>query len=180
MKAVVMIETLRLILRMVTFTDIAQVASRWELNGPPISMAEAEQKLLWMLCNHAQNAPGRLVHLCLAIIFKETNELIGWCGLDHLNQTQPDPALFYLLQANYWGKGVATEAAKVLLDYAFTQLELSSIHGAAAPENIASKRVMEKIGMKYIGLDAESGLVFRMTRGEYLAFTGWPRNEYAA
>lgn len=93
---------------------------------------------------------------------------IGRCGLDHTNPADADPALFYLLKAGYWGKGLASEAARALLDYTFTQLKLSSIHGGAAPENLASKRVMEKIGMKYIGLDDEGGYAFTLAREEYL------------
>ena len=150
--------------------DVAGVASSWKLDDGPISAAEAQQKIEKMLSNHAQNTPNKLLHLCLAIVFKDTNEFIGWCGLDHTNIADADSALFYLLKANYWGKGrkgLATEAAGALLDYAFTHLELASIHGGAAPENLASKRVMEKIGMQYVGLDDEDGYAFTITRSEY-------------
>ena len=99
--------------------------------------------------------------------YQSTNKFIGWCGLDHLDQTKVDPALFYLLKANYWGKGLATEAARALLSCAFTQMDLASIHGGAAPENIASKRVMEKLGMKYVGLDEDGGYTFAITQEEY-------------
>ncbi len=169
MTSVVLIETARLIIRTVTKADADGVASSWKLDEGSIPLSEAEQKIEWMLSNHAQNIPGKIVHLCLAIIFKGTNEFIGWCGLDHTNRKDTDPALFYLLKANYRGRGLATEAARVLLDYTFTQLELASIHGGAAPENLASKRVMEKIGMKYIGLDEEGGYAFTITRDEYWA-----------
>jgi ribosomal-protein-alanine N-acetyltransferase len=162
----VSIETERLILRTVTPGDVDPVASCWKLDERPISRAEAEQKIAWMLANHAQNKPGKVAHLCLAILLKETGQFIGWCGLDHLDPAQPDPALFYLLKSNYWGKGLATEAARALLSYAFHQLGLSSIHGGAASENIASRRVMEKIGMRYIGLDEEGGYAFVITKKE--------------
>ena len=168
MTSEVLIETARLILRTVTLADTNNVASSWKLDEGPIPLSEAEQKIKSMLSNHAQNVPGKIVHLCLAIIFKETNEFIGWCGLDHTNQKDSDPALFYLLKANYWGKGLATEAARALLDFTFTQLELVSIHGGAAFDNLASKRVMEKLGMKYLGLDEEGGYAFTITRDEYL------------
>ncbi len=49
----------------------------------------------------------------------------------------------------YWGKGFATEAAKSCLDYGFSQLKLQTIVGRALIENIASIKVLEKIGMKY-------------------------------
>ncbi len=168
MTSVVSIETSRLILRTVTMADIDGVASSWKLDEGPIPLPEAEQKINSMLSSHAQNVPGKIIHICLAIISKDINEFIGWCGLDHTNKSDTDPALFYLLKENYWGKGLATEAASALLNLAFTQLELASIHGGAAPENLASKRVMEKLGMKYIGLDEEGGYAFTITRDGYL------------
>jgi len=165
----VLLETANLILRTVTMADIDGVVSSWNLDEEPISHSEAEQKINWMLSNHAQNVPGKIIHLCLVMIFKDTNEFVGWCGLDHTNNKDADPALFYLLKSNYWGKGLATEAARALLDYAFTQYKLSSIHGGASGDNLASKRVMEKIGMKYIGSDEEGGYTFAINRDKYLS-----------
>jgi len=167
MTSEVLLETANLILRTVTMADIDGVASSWKLDEGPISHSEAEQKIKWMLSNHEQNIPGKIIHLCLVMIFKDTDEFVGWCGLDHTNNKDVDPALFYLLKSNYWGKGLATEAARALLDYAFTQLKLSSIHGGAAGDNLASKRVMKKIGMKYVGLDEEGGYAFAINRDEY-------------
>lgn len=150
--------------------DVDSVASCWNLDEGPVPNSEAEQVINRMLSNHAQNKPGKIVHLCLAIIFKKTNEFIGWCGLDHTNPKDSDPALFYLLKKQYWGMGLATEAASALLDYAFRELELTSIHGGAAQDNLASKRIMEKIGMHYLGLDEEGGYAFTISRDEYLSF----------
>jgi len=167
MSTEVILETARLIIRTVTMADVEDVASSLKLDDGPIPITKAEQEISWMLSNHAKNMPGKLIHLCLAIIFKDTNEFIGWCGLDHRDQTEADPALFYLLKAKYWGKGLATEAARALLNYAFDEMNLVSIHAGAAPENIASKRVMEKLGMKYVGLDEEGGYAFTITKEEY-------------
>ena len=162
------IETPRLILRTVTLDDVEGVAASWKLDDGPISRKEAEDKVNWMLGNHQQNAPGRLVHLCLAIIDKETQAFAGWCGLDHRDQTKKNPVLFYLLKASYWGKGLATEAARALLGCAFGELGLARIDSGAAFENIASKRVMEKLGMRYLGTDEEGGHAFTLAREEYL------------
>jgi len=153
--------TARLILRTVTMDDVEQVALNWNLGGAPISREEAQDRVLWMLENHTQNAPGRLTHLCLAMIDKEAQAFVGWCGLDHRDRTRPAPVLFYLLKASHWGKGLATEAARAVLDYAFGPLGLDRVDGGAAPENLASRRVMEKIGMSYVGLNAEGGYSFR-------------------
>jgi RimJ/RimL family protein N-acetyltransferase len=157
----VRIETARLILRTVTMEDVDQVVLSWNLDGAPISGQDAEKRVIWMLENHRLNAPGRLTHLCLAMVDKETQAFIGWCGLDHRDQTKTAPVLFYLLKASYWGKGLATEAARAVLDYAFTELGLDRVDGGAALENVASKRVMEKIGMRYVGLNSEGGYSFR-------------------
>ncbi len=151
----VRIETNRLILRTVTLEDIDEVAASWKLYEGPISLEEAEGQIRWMMGNHEQNEPGRLTHLCFAIIDKNSQEIIGWCGLDHLDQTKENPVLFYLLKESCWGKGLATEAARAVLSYAFVDLDLPRIDSGAAFENTASKRVMEKIGMRYLGIDEE-------------------------
>jgi ribosomal-protein-alanine N-acetyltransferase len=161
------LETPRLILRSVTPEDIDAVALNMNLDEPPISRLEAENKVNWMLANHRQNAVGKIVHLCLAIIHRDTREWIGWCGLDHRDPARPNPILFYLLKAKYWGQGLATEAARVLLDYAFGTLNLPQIDSAAASDNLASVRVMEKLGMRSLGLDAEGGRAFTLTKEEY-------------
>ncbi len=161
------IETARLILRTVTMEDVEGVARSWRLDEGPISRQEAENKVRWMLDNHEQNAPGRLVHLCLAIIHKDAQEFIGWCGLDQRDRTKTAPVLFYLLKAGYWGKGLATEAAAAVLGCAFGEMGLARVDSAAAFENVASKRVMEKIGMRYVGLDEEGGHFFTLGREEY-------------
>ncbi|MEI2583487.1 GNAT family N-acetyltransferase [Scytonema sp. PRP1] len=54
----------------------------------------------------------------------------------------------YTLARGYWGKGIATEAAKVSLRYGFEELK-AQIMALAAPTNFASVRVMLKLGMKY-------------------------------
>ena len=168
MASSVFIETSRLILRTVTPDDIDSVVLSWKLDEEPISHEEAEHQVNWMLDNHRRNVPGSIHHLCLAIIYKETREYIGWCGLDHRNKTREFPVLFYLLKASYWGRGLATEAAGALIDYAFCELKIARINSAAAFENIASKRVMEKIGMRFVGLDDEGGYSFIITREDFL------------
>lgn len=161
------IETARLLLRTVTMEDIADVAHSWRLDEAPLSRTEAEEQVIWMLENHRRNAPGRLTHLCLAIILKDSGAFIGWCGLDHRDQTKANPVLFYLLKAGYWGKGLATEAAEAMLGFAFGEWGLARVDAGAAFENTASKRVMEKAGMRYLGLDGEGGHSFTLIREEY-------------
>lgn len=57
----------------------------------------------------------------------------------------------YCLNRNFWGKGYATETAKVLLRFGFDQLNLHRIFATCDPANIASAHVLEKIGMQLEG-----------------------------
>ena len=57
----------------------------------------------------------------------------------------------YVLAKSAWGQGYATEAAAVVLAYAFEQAELHRVAATCDPANVASRRVLEKIGMKYEG-----------------------------
>jgi [ribosomal protein S5]-alanine N-acetyltransferase len=162
------LQTARLILRTVTSDDIEGVMQCWNLDGPPISHEEATGRVQWMLANYERNAAGRLVHLCLAIVHRETGQIIGWCGLDHRDATQAYPVLFYLLQAAHRGQGFATEAARAVLDYAFGELALPRVDAGAAVDNVASVRILEKIGMQRLGLDEEGGQAFSLAKDEFL------------
>lgn len=84
-----------------------------------------------------------------AIRFKNDPAIVGWCGLDFLDTTT-EIEVGYGLAKKYWGLGIATEAAEASLRFGFEQLNLERIVAVAYPQNIASRRVMEKLGMKYV------------------------------
>lgn len=84
-----------------------------------------------------------------ACILKATGENIGMCGLKYLKEIEAVDLGFRFLPA-HWGKGLATEAATPCVDYGFTQLGLEEIFGFAEPENGASIRVLEKVGMQFV------------------------------
>jgi RimJ/RimL family protein N-acetyltransferase len=86
-----------------------------------------------------------------AVIDKTSNEFIGWCGLWKLKETG-ETEVGYAIDKNFQKKGLASEAAQKFLEYGFDQLKLEKIVAVARPENTASRRVMEKIGMKYDGI----------------------------
>ena len=83
-----------------------------------------------------------------AVVCKKNQKLIGHCGFKFLENT-PEVQIGYLLLKSYWGMGLGTEAASAALKYGFEVAHLNRIVAIAKPENIASRRVMEKIGMKY-------------------------------
>jgi ribosomal-protein-alanine N-acetyltransferase len=93
-----------------------------------------------------------------ALIYRETSKLLGWCGLGQLEETGEIEVL-YLLDKSHWGMGLATEAAQFSIDYAFQVLNLDVVIGLTHPNNIASQKVLQKIGLafnkeaKYFGMD---------------------------
>lgn len=87
-----------------------------------------------------------------AIIDKSTNRFIGWTGLklvkDVINNQSNYYDLGYRLIRKYWGQGIATETAKISLDYGFEKLNLPEIIATVNCENSASNNVVSKIGFK--------------------------------
>ena len=84
-----------------------------------------------------------------AVIFRGNECLIGYCGF--FFQTVDDAEeleIGYRLDPSYWGHGIATEAARAVRDHAFDDLKLSRVISLIHPDNIASRRVAEKNGMK--------------------------------
>jgi [ribosomal protein S5]-alanine N-acetyltransferase len=83
-----------------------------------------------------------------ATLLKESNTFIGGSGLVYYDNTS-EIEIGYRMLKEYWNQGYATEASKALLQYGFEQLGLKKIVSSAHTENIASRRVMEKIGLQF-------------------------------
>lgn len=104
-----------------------------------------------------------------AVIHQTTQKLIGYGGLRCFDGT---PELVYLLARPYWGCGFATEIARGCLEYGFMHHRFERIIALTRPDNRASRRVMEKVGLnferndKFFDLDV---VLYAMSRNEYLA-----------
>jgi [ribosomal protein S5]-alanine N-acetyltransferase len=83
-----------------------------------------------------------------ACILKSTGEQIGFAGLKYLDELGEVDVAYRLLPA-HWGQGLATEVALASVRYGFAALGLKRIIGLVMPKNIASVRVLEKIGLRY-------------------------------
>ncbi|MGH3146239.1 MAG: GNAT family N-acetyltransferase, partial [Rubrobacter sp.] len=77
-------------------------------------------------------------------------ELVGFCGFLRLEGME-EPELAYELLPQVWGRGLATEAARACVRHAFEAVGLERVIAGADAPNVASLRVMEKLGMKPIG-----------------------------
>lgn len=155
----IVFESERLMLRLFSNDDAAIV---FDLNKDsevtkythdPINGLEQARLVLEknILPQYALNSFGRwAVHL------KADKSFIGWCGLKYrpeLNEID----LGYRFKKEFWGMGYATEAAFASIKYGFETLQLPRITGRAEPDNIASIKVLEKCGMRFIGQQIADG-----------------------
>jgi RimJ/RimL family protein N-acetyltransferase len=89
-----------------------------------------------------------------AVIEKASGMLIGQCGLLYM-QNAVDVEIAYAFGKDYWGQGYAAEAGIACLRYGFETTGLPQIVAVAFPANLASQRVMQKIGMTHQGLTGQ-------------------------
>jgi RimJ/RimL family protein N-acetyltransferase len=84
----------------------------------------------------------------LGMVSKESGELIGDCGLVWQDvEGVLEPEIGYHVHRAYWGRGLATEAARAVRDYAFASLGCEHVISLIRPENLPSRRVAEKNGL---------------------------------
>jgi RimJ/RimL family protein N-acetyltransferase len=86
------------------------------------------------------------------VIEKDTNDLIGWFHLRPEEGTADEPELGYRFQRGAWGKGYATEGSRALIDKAFSELGATRVFAYALAIHAASRRVMEKSGLRFVRL----------------------------
>ncbi len=96
---------------------------------------------------------------------------LGWCGVFPLEDSGLIE-LGYRYARAAWGQGIATEAARAVLDYGFRQLGLDPIVAVTHPDNLASRRVLEKLGFSHEGPARYYGTevaFHRLTRNQHVA-----------
>jgi ribosomal-protein-alanine N-acetyltransferase len=99
--------------------------------------------------------------------------LLGWCGLQYLPETD-ETEIGFLLSRDVWGRGYATETARISLRFGFTNFDFPEIIGLAHPQNRASIRVLEKLGMDFNGLK----FYFGMDLNKYsISRSSWQQRE---
>jgi len=85
------------------------------------------------------------------LVDKQSGDFVGFCGTGFW-RNEPDPEIGWWLSRLSWGRGLATEAARVAMADAFERVNLKRIISIARPKNFASIRIMHKLGLK---LDSE-------------------------
>ncbi|WP_062061396.1 GNAT family N-acetyltransferase [Aquimarina longa] len=115
---------------------------------PIKTIQEAEEVINFIRNQYLENGIGRW-----AVIDKKTNDFMGWTGLKYEQKLREDMSYYdlgYRLRKKYWGNGIATETAIESLAYGFDKLNLKKICAAADVNNIASNKVLQKIGLQFI------------------------------
>jgi ribosomal-protein-alanine N-acetyltransferase len=75
--------------------------------------------------------------------------MIGWSGVRGLEFHNADKEIYYLIGREYWNKGYASEAVSGLVDYCFHQMQLPRLVAKVDARNIASKKIIEKLGFQF-------------------------------
>jgi ribosomal-protein-alanine N-acetyltransferase len=145
-----MLETDRLVVRPFVAGDhdrlyamrADEAVSRY-LGGTENLVEKVASRLQYYVDHHARH--GYAMGL---VSLKSSPGMIGWGGLQHLDDGD-EVEVGYAFGRAHWGRGYATELAAAWLRYGFGHLGLDRIVAVASPENIASRHVMQKLGMQH-------------------------------
>lgn len=152
------LETDRLILRKLQLSDASAFFAmdnnpkvhEYLWNKPVLKIEETIEIILAVRQQYVDNGIGRF-----AIVLKETNEFIGWAGLKFNTEAVNNKVNFYdigyRLDDKFWGKGYASEATIAWFNYAFEIMNIKTLEAAARFDNVASNRILQKIGMQFTG-----------------------------
>lgn len=172
------IETNRLILRAVQEDDLQGIfeldsdpeVHRYLGKKPIKSFRESKSAIRYIRKQYEADGIGRW-----AVIDKRTNEFMGWAGLKYEREVRKEMHYYdlgYRLKQKFWGKGIATEAALASLNYGFRTMGLEAIYAGAHVENIASNKVLQKVGLKFIEIfeyDNDPHNWYQITKKEWEA-----------
>lgn len=142
------IETERLTLRPLALGDLDEMATlladaeALRLWGEPLDREGARAWIERNIARYAAHGFGRC-----AVIWRETGELVGDCGLHRTVVEGVDEIeLGWITRRAFWGRGIATEAGAAWRDHGLGTLGLRRIISMVSPVNAASRRVAEKLG----------------------------------
>lgn len=167
------LRTERLLIRRFTLDDLAavhdlldaQLAEADMGTDGAYTLAERERWLRWTVLNYDELARlHQPPYGDRTIILRETGEPIGACGLvpslgpfEQLpshgglgpgQPLSPEVGLYYARSPRWQGRGFATEAARALVEYGHRELRLRRVIATTSYDNVASQRVMERLGMR--------------------------------
>lgn len=150
------IETKRLVLRKIELSDLEDI---FEFS----SDAEVARYMTWKTQETKEETLHSFIEVVIkgyekgtagdwAIELKENSKVIGTCSFIDWSNQHSRAELGYVLNRNYWGKGLASEAVHAIIEYGFETLLLNRIEGGCDIQNTGSEKVMLKAGMAFEGV----------------------------
>lgn len=149
-------QTPRLTLRVPSVDDIDTLAGYWSdpetmkhigRDGTPWTREQVAQRIERGIRSCTEHGMAFWI-----VIENETGAIVGQGGLVPISFNGPETELGYRLGRPHWGKGYATEIARASAAYGLKTLGLDRLVAVAYPENLASRRVLTKIGFEELGL----------------------------
>lgn len=127
---------------------VADILANWNvirmvrLAPYPFTRAHADE---WIAGHEAERIAGT----AFRFMIEEKGRVIGTCDLDEIDGERGD--IGYWLDEAAWGRGIATEAGRAVADFGLKQLHLPRLTSGRAADNVASGRVLTKLGFREIG-----------------------------
>jgi RimJ/RimL family protein N-acetyltransferase len=168
----VVLETERLVLRHLTADDVEAIFAvigdpeTMKYYPQPFSRDDAQRWIDRSLERYRADGCG-----LFAVVLKPTREVIGNCGL--VRQEVEGESMLevgYHFRRDHWGHGYATEAARGCMEYAFRQFAAEKVVSLILPENVPSRRVAERNGMRVerqVMFHELPHLLYSVTREDY-------------
>src|SRR5512139_3359115 len=107
------------------------------------------QRFVQMFLEQQAEQPRRKFQL--AVVLQASGQLIGNCGIRQASAGAHEADIGYELAPDHWGRGYATEAARAIVQFGFAELKVHRIWAWCIADNIASARVLEKLGFTLEG-----------------------------
>jgi RimJ/RimL family protein N-acetyltransferase len=173
------LETDRLLLEPVSADRLEEFVSlmadpetmRYWTPGGPVGRHEAERRFDVALARTRERGFGRRW-----IVLKDSRSGVGFVETKQFGEACPEVSpdeveIGWMLTPSAWGNGYATEAGRAIRDEAFERLGLDTIVAVHHPENAASGRIMEKLGMEFerdvMAVDGWAYRLYRLTREQW-------------
>ena len=159
-------ETKHLLFRAIKRSDLDDIyeysanpnTSKYLLWGPHQSISDTREFIEIVLSKYKSGEYNDW-----AIVYKETGKMIGTCGFTRIDTENNLAEIGYVLNPNFWGKGLATEAVEKVIEFAFNSLNINRVEAKFIFGNDASLAVMKKVGMTFEGYQRDALLV----KGKY-------------
>ena len=162
------IETERLVLREFVTDDWPDVLAyqreaRYLRLYPWTDRTEADvREFVQIFVDHQSEEPRRRFQL--AVTLPDDGHVIGSCGIRRKPENEWEADIGYELAPEHWGKGYATEATRSIVEFGFQELKLHRVSSWCIADNVASARVLEKVGLRQEG---------RLRENEYFKGRWW-------